>query len=136
MLVPRTWSGQKITKRQNKKWKMENHVKNVFLIFWFCIFPVFFKKYFENGDKKRVITVVFCLKSFTILLMGFFLKSNVLFHWTNEFFSNAFFIKPMGFFLKSNAFYHQIDEFFSNAFAIRLMGFLLNAFAIELMCFL
>jgi len=63
-------------------------------------------------------------KFFNCILMGFFLKSNVLFHWTNEFFSNAFFIKPMGFFLKSNAFYHQ------------MMGFFLNAFAIGLMCFL
>jgi len=46
-----------------------------------------------NFLKTRVIprfqTLSFST-AFAIVLMGFFLKSNVLFHWTNEFFSNAF----------------------------------------------
>jgi hypothetical protein len=48
--------------------------------------------------------------AFAIVLMGFFLKSNVLFHWTHDFFSNAFAIKLMGFFL--------------NTFAIKIVNFI------------
>ena len=47
--------------------------------------------------------------AFAIVLMGFFLKSNVLFYWTNDFFSSAFAITD-GFFLE--CFCHDDCQFY------------------------
>ena len=52
--------------------------------------------------------------AFAIVLMGFFLKSNVLFHWTNDFFSSAFAITD-GFFLECFC-HHDCQFYFSKCF--------------------